>query len=223
MTDTVLALVADLVGESPAAGDRPTPGDRGDLGENPRRCCADSEATAGDFGRLLGDPAGDIAESRPESPRVAPPETRATSGESPESPRSPVARDGASPEPMRATTAGWAIAGDIAPSRPKSPRVAPPPSRTNQGKSPESPVSPARGDENAPAPIPPELVARLRKAAKRIVWAACQWYASDAADLVRFTDEELELLVGDYLLKRHIARVSPHHDAHAPSTERKST
>ena len=51
--------------------------------------------------------------------------------------------------------------------------------------------------------LPPELVARLGKAAKRILWDVAIEYRDDADTLEDLTDDELVLVVGHYLLMRH--------------------
>lgn len=147
MNESVMDMVADLVSA-------PAPGDRGDSGDSPRGCCDSPVATEGRQEATRGDFPGDIAKSRPKSPQVAPETGRATNGESPKSPLSPL-------------------------------------------------VNP----QSAQAPLSPELVSRLRKATKRVLWEACAYYRDDGADLTAFTDDELVGMVGAYLLRRHIERI----------------
>jgi hypothetical protein len=53
-------------------------------------------------------------------------------------------------------------------------------------------------------PLPTALVVRLQTAARRIVWAVCAEYRDDAETLADLTDDELVLVVGNYLLGRQI-------------------
>ncbi len=76
--------------------------------------------------------------------------------------------------------------------------VAPQGGRATSGESP--PLAP----QSDPAPLAPELVARLRKAATRVLWEAVSYYRDDGADLANLTDDDLLHLVGAYLLRRQI-------------------
>lgn len=83
---SVRALFSDLLDCKP----EPDRGDSGDLGDFPHAELIFSGRLAGDSGRFLGDPGGERAKSRPESPSGRPAETRTNKGESPESPKSPA-------------------------------------------------------------------------------------------------------------------------------------
>jgi len=74
-------------------------------------------------------------------------------------------------------------------------------------ETPETPETPEKTKFHA-QPLPQELVERPQKAARRILWDACQWYGEDAADLATFTDAELVGVVEDFLLHRHCERIN---------------
>lgn len=116
----VQSLIADLVSPTPGAKrSPPTPGERGEKGENPRHCWADARANPGRIGAKRGesprspaDPSPEFAQNSPlfapDSPAFAPQRTRAVTEDSPNSPLSPGVHGG-NCSPARGEHAAWDV------------------------------------------------------------------------------------------------------------------